>query len=245
MDFSDIGGPELAWSAEGIVEQIRDGKTIWRWSTRKAIHTYESERSLAGTFDEKDDGSYQDPFDRVHVNSIEPAGQLVIVSMRNTDAVYAIDKKTGDIVWKLGGAETPESLEVIGDPYELPSGAQHDARLLPDGTLSVFDNRTGLEEPPRVTRWEIDEEEMTATLIESYEDPIAPSSPATGSARFSDDGSLFVYWGDSDLMTEFSPEGELAFRLSISGMAYRAFPVPDGLVRYRDFDQGMDAKQGE
>ena len=43
-------------------------------------------------------------------------------------------------------------------------------------------------------------------------------------------------------MTEFSPEGSIAFRLSIDGMAYRAFPVPDGLVGYRDFDQGMDEK---
>ena len=244
MDFSDIGGPESAYSAEGIIEQVRDGKTVWRWSTRKAILTYESQRALGDTFDVKDDGSYEDPFDRVHVNSIEPDGRRVIVSMRNTDGVYAIDKRTGDIIWKLGGEETPESLQVIGDPYEIPSGAQHDARLLPDGTLSVFDNRTGLEEAPRVTRWRIDEENMTATLVEEYEDPIAPSSPATGSARFSEDGSLFVYWGDSYLMTEFTPERELAFRLSLDGMAYRAYPVSDGLVDYRDFDRGMDAKGG-
>lgn len=244
-DFSDIGGPASAYSAEGIIEQVRDGKTIWRWSTRRAIHTYEARRSLEKGFGEKDDGSFQDPFDRIHLNSVEPAGRQVIVSMRNTDGVYAIDKRSGEIVWKLGGEETPESLGIIGDPNEYPSGAQHDARLLPDGTVSVFDNRTGLEEPPRVTRWRIDEKDMTATLVEAYEDPLAPASPATGSARFSEDGSLFVYWGDSYFMTEFSPEGELAFRLSLDGMAYRAFPVPDGLVEYRDFDRGMDAKQGE
>jgi hypothetical protein len=93
-----------------------------------------------------------------------------------------------------------------------------------------------------VTRWRIDEKEMTATLVEAYEDPIAPNSPATGSARFSRDGSLFVYWGDSYFMTEFSPEGSIAFRLSIGGMAYRAYPVPDGLVSYRNFDRGMNSK---
>ena len=241
-DFSDIGGPESAWSAEAIVEQVRDGKTVWRWSTRDHIHTYESRRGLEGKFDEKDDGSYEDPFDRIHMNSVEPAGDRVIVSLRNTDGVYAIDKRTGEIVWKLGGLETPESLRVIGDYYEYPSGAQHDARVLPDGTISVFDNRSGLDQVPRVTRWRIDEEEMTATLVEAYEDPIAPKSPATGSARFSGDGSLFVYWGDSYLMTEFDPEGSIAFRLSIDGMAYRAFAVQDGLIGYRDLDRGMDAK---
>ena len=241
-DFSDIGGPESAWSAEAIVEQVRDGKTIWRWSTRRNIHSYEARRILESNFDGKDDGSVEDPFDRVHMNSVDHAGDRVIVSLRNTDAVYGIDRATGEIAWKLGGAETPESLRIIGDYYEYPSGAQHDARVLPDGTLSVFDNRTGLESPPRVTRWRIDEEKMTATLVEAYEDPQVPGSAATGSSRFSRDGSLFVYWGDSHLMTEFSPERSIAFRLSIDGMAYRAFPVPDGLVDYRDFDRGMDAK---
>ena len=243
-DFSAIGGPRSAWSAEAVVEQVRDGKTIWRWSTRKAIHSYEAERLLDGKFDEKDDGSYEDPYDRVHLNSVEPAGDRVIVSMRNTDGVYGIDKESGDIVWKLGGRETPESLRIIGDYYEYPSAAQHDARVLPDGTVSIFDNRSGLDQPPRVTRWRIDEEEMTATLVEAYEDPLAPKSPATGSARFASDGSLFVYWGDSYLTTEFTPEGSIAMRLSIDGMAYRAFTVPQGLVGYRDFDQGMDAKSG-
>ena len=241
-DFTDIGGPESAWSAEAIVEQVRDGKTIWRWSTRKAIETYEARRNLEGKFSEKDDGSFEDPYDRVHINSAEPAGDRVIVSLRNTDGVYGIDKETGEIAWKLGGERTPESLRIVGDYYEYPSGAQHDARVLPDGTISVFDNRSGLDQPPRVTRWRIDEEEKTATLVEAYEDPIAPNSPATGSARFSSDGSLFVYWGDSYLMTEFSPEGSVAFRLSIDGMAYRAYPVTDGLAGYRAFDQGMDQK---
>jgi len=241
-DFTDIGGPNSVWSAEAIVEQVRDGKTIWRWSTRNTIRSYEARRSLEGKFGEKDDGSFQDPFDRVHLNSVEPAGDRVIVSLRNTDGVYGIDRKTGEIVWKLGGQETPESLQIIGDYYEYPSGAQHDARVLPDGTVSMFDNRSGLDQPPRVTRWRIDEEKMTATLVEAYEDRIAPKSPATGSARFSPDGSLFVYWGDSYLMTEFSPEGSIALRLSIDGMAYRAYPVPDGLVGYHDFDQGMDEK---
>ena len=105
------------------------------------------------------------------------------MSLRNTDGVYGIDGRAA--CWKLGGEETPESLRIIGDYDEYPSGEQHDARVLPDGTISVFDNRTGLDAPPRVTRWRIDEKAMTATLVEAYEDRIAPGSPATGSARFS------------------------------------------------------------
>ena len=81
-------------------------------------------------------------YDIVHWNSIEPAGNSVIASFRHLDAVYKIDKSTGTIVWKLGGTKTPKSLTVKGDPRGYTFGAQHDARLLPDGTLTVFDNRT-------------------------------------------------------------------------------------------------------
>lgn len=105
-DFTDIGGPESAWSAEAIVERVRDGKTIWRWSTRRHIRTYEARRSLEGNFGKKDDGSYKNPYDRVHMNSVEQAGDRVIVSLRNTDGVYGIDRATGEIVWKLGGETT-------------------------------------------------------------------------------------------------------------------------------------------
>ena len=68
----------------------------------------------------------------------------MIASFRNLDAVYKIKKSTGKIVWKLGGTRTPKSLTVKHDPHNYTLGAQHDARLLPDGTLTLFDNRTKL-----------------------------------------------------------------------------------------------------
>ena len=133
-DFSDIGGPESAWSAEAIVEQVRDGKTIWRWSTRRNIRSYEARRILEGNFDGKDDGSLEDPFDRVHMNSVEPAGDRVIVSLRNTDAVYGIDRATGDIAWKLGGEETPNRSghrRLLRVPVRRPARCPRPARRDP------------------------------------------------------------------------------------------------------------------
>ena len=65
------------------------------------------------------------------------------VSFRHLDAVYSIDRSTGDINWKLGGTETPESLEVKNDPYgDYPLGGQHDARIDRHGNLTVFFGRT-------------------------------------------------------------------------------------------------------
>ena len=111
-------------------------------------------------------------YDIVHWNSIEPAGpNAVVASFRYLDAVYKISETTGNIIWKLGGSHTPQSLTVLGDPASQPFGGQHDARVLPDGTVSVFDNRYLLDQPPRVTRWRIDEQAHTATLIQQITDP--------------------------------------------------------------------------
>ena len=77
-------------------------------------------------------------WDFFHGNSIEPpasGGRTLIVSARKTSAVYGIDRVTGRVRWVLGGRK---------DQFGLGAGrrfcAQHDARRLPGGDLSVFDN---------------------------------------------------------------------------------------------------------
>ena len=37
--------------------------------------------------------------------------------MRHTDGIYGIERSTGDILWKLGGTKTEDSLRVMGDPH--------------------------------------------------------------------------------------------------------------------------------
>ena len=74
-----------------------------------------------------------DPADRRHGRSL---------SFRHLDAVYLINKDDGEIIWKLGGTPTPKSLTVVGDPEANPLGGQHFARLLADGTVTVYDNNS-------------------------------------------------------------------------------------------------------
>ena len=73
---------------------------------------------------------------------------------------------------------------MIGDPRAYTFGGQHDARLLPDGTLTVFDNRTDLSDPrPRAVRFRIDEQARTPTYLWSITDPAISFSICCGSAR--------------------------------------------------------------
>ena len=138
----------------------------------------------------------RDGYDIPHWNSIEPHGNAVIASFRQLDAVYKINKATGNIVWKLGGTTTTRSLKVIGDPHSYPLGGQHDARVLPDGTLSVFDNRTALTDrrpgwcATGSTRW-LERPPWSSRS----RDPDIPLSYCCGSARHLPNGDWLIDWG--------------------------------------------------
>ena len=85
---------------------------------------------------------------------------------------------TASVVWKLGGTARPESLTILNDPEFTTGsgfGGQHDARVLDDGSVTIFDNGfhpdTVLRHPPRAVRYAIDAGAGTATLLEQVNDP--------------------------------------------------------------------------
>ena len=124
----------------------------------------------------------------------------MIASFRHLDAVYKIDKSTGAIVWKLGGTSHAPEPDREGDPAAYTFGGQHDARLLPDGTLTVFDNRTDLDDAtPRAVRFRIDQTAGTATLLQSISDPDVPASHCCGSARRLPNRDWLIDWGEGSL----------------------------------------------
>jgi arylsulfotransferase ASST len=177
VDTSAYGGSSDADVVNAELQQVSpDGQLVWDWKSQDHI-------SLAETPEHRWRWAVSHPtpqgYDILHWNSIEPAGNSVIASFRHLDAVYKIRQSTGKIVWKLGGTTTPRSLAVKGDPRAYTFGAQHDARLLGDGTLTVFDNRTNLtRKTPRAVRFRIDRQPGTATLLQSISDPPSPSPTA-------------------------------------------------------------------
>jgi hypothetical protein len=228
---------------DGLVQEIDpQGNVVWSWSTVGNISQVETGRWVS---------SLKSPYDLVHLNAIEPVGEdAIMISARNTDAVYKIDKASGEIVWKLGGTETENSLTVEGDPHgDYPLGAQHDVRLQPDGTITIHDNRSSLGDSPRAVRYEIDEESKTATFVEDVEDPEVSTSQCCGSARRSLDGSWLMSWGGKSLVTEFDSSGNRTFGLSFANFfsgssmfSYRAVPVAAGLLTVEELREGMDAR---
>jgi hypothetical protein len=187
-------------------------------------------------------------YDIVHCNSIEKAGSdSVIASFRHLDGVYKIRQSTGAIVWKLGGTETPHSLTVRRDRYGRTFGAQHDARILSDRTVTVFDNRTGLRnKKPRAVRFRIDPTAGTATVVRSITDPAVTASYCCGSARLLDNRDWLIAWGKTGPVGGYDPNGRRTFILRYHEKFFstRAEPVPAGAVSAQEMRQGMDAMYG-
>jgi hypothetical protein len=163
--------------------------------------------------------------------------------------VFAIDKTSGAITWKLGGSATPESLKILADPVFAAGGrfghfgGQHDARMLPDGTITMEDPGSYLGRPPRAVRYQLDLSARTATLVEQVTDPLATNSPATGSARKLPGGDWVMAWGFTPIVTELTPTGSRVFLLQFAPgyFNYRAVPVPYGQISPAALRAGMDA----
>ncbi len=242
VDLTAYGGSEDDTVLDAVIQEIdRKGRLVWSWNSKDHLGLEETGRWW--------DQALQDtPRDIVHVNSVEPDGsKAFLISMRHTDAVYRIRKRTGNVAWKLGGTTTPQSLEVLNDPHMgHPLGGQHDARRQADGTITVHDNGTNLDRAPRAVRYRVDPEAGTATLVEEVDDPAAQQSFCCGSARRDPGGSWLMSWGGVPLVTEFDPKGRRTFRLSFEDgvFSYRAVAAPDGALRIGQLRRGMTAMHG-
>jgi hypothetical protein len=245
VDLSPYGGPSNATVMDALVEEVTPHrKVVWSWNSADHIDLAETGRwyqeHVLGSPVRLPDG--RTAYDIVHINSVDRYGAShFLVSLRHTDAVYDIDKSSGNIRWKLGGTTTSRSLKILGDDVS-DFGGQHDARVLPDGTVTVHDNGTGLGRGPRALRFRIDPPAMTATLLDRITDPAPTASPCCGSARRLPGGDWVVSWGGTDLIQELTATGKPAFALHFPLLiSYRAFPVLPGILARSALRTGMDA----
>ena len=112
--------------------------------------------------------------------------------------------------------------------------------------MTVFDNSTNLgNKKPRAVRYRIDEQNRTATLIESISDPAVGSSHCCGSARRLAEGDWLIDWGAGNPIGGYEPDGRRTFRLAFaSNYSYRAEPVPANVLSAPDLREAMDAMYG-
>lgn len=221
-----------------------EGRVAWRWNSRGRIKLGETGRWWRSVLVNSKPSRFGDTFDPVHINAIEPRGpNEVVISTRHTDAVYGINRSSGEIVWKLGGTETPQSLRIIGDPAERVFGGQHDVRIGEDGRLTVYDNGKDRPRRPRVVFYRLDLAAQRANYLGQLNDPAVKTSHCCGSSRQQADGGWLVSWGDNPLVSAFDRKGRIAFRLRLAASTFRAVPVPPGATTEAELDRGLETME--
>src|SRR5207248_6735811 len=127
-DLRPVGGKRRGKLIDQAIQEvdIATGRVLWQWDALDHIRLKATHEGKPGSR----------PYDYLHMNSIQqlPDGDL-LVSARHTWAVYEISKQTGRIAWALGGKH---STFRIG--RRAAFAWQHDARMLLDGTITLFDN---------------------------------------------------------------------------------------------------------
>jgi hypothetical protein len=239
VDMSSCGGSTSGNLMDFELQELSpNGNLVWSWLASDHIPFSET---IARWNTCATNG------DIYHWNSVEPDGDGYVISFRHLDAVYRIDQATGAIDWKLGGVSRPESLTVIGDPLSAVSTfcGQHDARVLADGSLTVFDDGSGCR-PSRAVRFAIDETTPTptATLLEDVGDSEGANAGCCGSARRLPDGDWVTQWGNYPYFTEQTGAGDPVFKLLFTQglFSYRADPVLPGQLSRAALRAGMDAQ---
>ena len=101
--------------------------------------------------------------DYFHLNSIDvdTDGNL-LVSARNTSTIYKVDRKSGEVLWRLGGMKSDFAVDPAAS-----FAYQHDVRRRPDGTITIFDNNAavpGAQTLSRGLRIKLDMKKMRASL---------------------------------------------------------------------------------
>lgn len=243
VDLEPFGGPAKTSAVFAEIQEIDpEGRVVWRWNSRGHIALEETGRWWRNVLSNAKAGpAGRTVFDPVHVNSIDPRGDReLVISARHTDAVYGIDRSSGEIRWKLGGTETADSLRVLGDPAQKLLGGQHDARIGPGGVLTIYDNGKARPRDPRVVSYRLDLERGTATFLGQLNDPRIEESHCCGSARPLAGGGWLVSWGDNPLITGFDGEDRAAFRLELPTSTFRAVPVPSGATSIAALDRGLE-----
>jgi hypothetical protein len=203
---------------DSIVQQvdIKTGLVVWEWHAYGNIALDESQATPQNS------ASY----DAFHLNSIQQLNDdRVLVSARDTSALYEVDRSSGKIVWRLGGTDSD---------FRLGPGArfwfQHDARMLDGDRVSLFDDEAGPPQKAPASRGlilQLDRRKKTARVVSEFKRAPDTSAQSEGSTQLLDDGNVFVGFGSEPFFSEFSAKGKRLFDASL--------PKDDGSYRVLTF----------
>jgi hypothetical protein len=219
-DLTSAGGVRNGALVDTAVQEVdvKTGLVRWEWHSLDHVATSESHAPVP---------TNATPWDAFHLNAVDrqPDGNLLI-SARSTWTTYRLQGRSGAILWRLGG---------MNSSFAMAPGTevawQHDARLQPDGTITLFDDGSNprVHYQSRGVRVAIDERRRTARLARSYPHPQNPLvSDSQGNMQTLPNGNVVIGWGSVPSVSELGQAGDLLLdaHLPPGYSSYRAFRFP-------------------
>ena len=201
MNLSAVHGAANGIVLDSVVEQIdvKTGLVMWEWHTLGNVPLSESNVAPRAS-------GY--PWDYVHINSVDPgsAGD-VLLSSRNTWALYDVDVQSGAVKWRLGGKHSSFKLGAGTREYW-----QHDAEFQPGGLISVFDNASAppKEKQSRGILLRADTADHTVALVKQFVNPSKTLLAASqGNTLSLPGGNWLLGYGGLPNFTEFDAAGHV------------------------------------
>ncbi|HET9059075.1 MAG TPA: arylsulfotransferase family protein [Acidimicrobiales bacterium] len=226
-DLSSVGGPKGGKLLVGHAQEIdlATGRVLFDWSSADHVPLGESYQSVPQT------GAY----DYFHINSIAqfPNGDLLI-SARNTWAVYRVDRATGRVMWRLNGKKSDFAMGQGAHFYWQHDAEPHAGNSGPASvtasaafTMTVFDDGASPSEEnqSRGLVLDIDPANHRASLRRALLHPAGFLAANQGNVQLLADGRAFVGWGNQPYFSEFSAQGHLTLDgvMPLGYHSYRAY----------------------
>src|SRR5713101_7705899 len=175
--------------ADYLVEMTTDGRTVWEW--RSWEHLDPAKDVITAVQDERSEWT--------HGNAVMelPDGNL-LVSFRDISTIIRIERRTGQILWKMGAP---------------PLSGQHAPIPLPNGNILIFDNGPHrLDESFAFSRV-IEVNSRTSEIVWKYEEGIPSNffSPRISNAQRLPNGNTLVNDGWFGRFFEVTSDGDVVW----------------------------------
>ena len=226
VNASSVKGSSQEVVLDAVVQEIdiATGLVVFQWDSLDHVPLTASYSNLPTKAHTAN--NVASPFDYFHVNSIEPDkdGNLLI-SGRNTWAVYKVNRSTGAVIWTLGGKSSS---------FRLGPGAsfafQHDVRVqaFGDQFLTMFDDGAGppyVHSQSRALKLELNLKQKTANIVSQRVHSPPLLSSYEGNDEQLPDRNDFVGWGQQPYFSQYNAQGKLVFdgRFVDDNISYRAY----------------------
>ena len=155
-------------------------------------------KGLFFSFADGDSVWYANPntVDWTHSNAVEMDDDgNIMLSSRHFNEITKINRNDSSIIWRFGG--TQNQFTILNDT--LPFYGQHDIRRNANGNVTLYDNGFRELAAPyhwaRAVEYQLDETNLTASLVWEYTYDSSMYSRATGNVQRLQNGNTLVNYG--------------------------------------------------